>query len=474
MFIIYLPHQDTGSGGGGGNVVLCQNYYDNYSKIYLADSLVNASASDAIVVTPNGNTSISSSVSKFPGGSSMYFDGVGDNISIPPVNDLRPQIFEWTVEMYVYPTSSTGTQTLFVQRNSSGTNSPIWIRLSGLTLQASVYSSFAITITNAGTLILNDWNHIVVQRSAIRSTLEVFLNGTLSGTTTLGNLTVLRVLLNDYWYIGGDSNINYFQGYIQGLLYSVGIAKYSGNFVPPTTQDNGSQCVLTTQDVPPSYVTYPGYITIAGSAELSNVVTGGYVIPDSYSYLQIPAGNLANAWTFSCYYVPDGVESDYSTLFETQTTSASTPTKTSSLSIWADPYVPGPYSPKTQLRFDIYGGSTSSGTITLPEPLLQYSLNLIEFSYIPNPNFWQGNAIPHANSTVSITVNGSQVYYANNFVAFGGNVVTGYGNGMVIHSYYDCTSDMRIGRDFTPTTPVNLATRGIRGYVGPFNLISAP
>lgn len=463
MFIIYLPHYDDS--GPGGNVVLCQNYYDTYSRIYFADSLVNATPSDAIVVVPNGNTSISSSVSKFPGGTSLYFDGSGDNIRIDPINDLAPANLEWTVEAYVYPTANTGTRTIFVQRNSTSTNSPIWIRLSGLTLQVSVRTTFTTSILNAGTLVQNDWNHIVVQRSRIRDQIEVFLNGTLTGVATLNYSLSLTTLLTDYWYVGGDNITNYFQGYIQDFLYTLGVAKYSGTYVPPEEQSNGNQCSLVTEEPPPEYVAFPGSINLVGTA--STVGSGGgYLIADSYSYAEISTGNLSTNWSLTCYYSPDGVATGYSTLFYAQSANLGFLT----MDVYPGNVSLGPYSPRDKVVLTF--NSTTTNELTLPTPLAQYSTNLFTVTYTPNPNSWMGNPIPPANATLTISVNGDTIFNSNAFTIIGLTTSTGYPNGMVINNIVDTSSTMRFGRDFTSLSQPanNNNTRGIRGYVGPFNL----
>ena len=79
---------------------------------------------------------------------------------------------------------------------------------------------------------LNVWNHVAITRSG--TSLNLWLNGTsiASGTTSAD--------------IGGSSSFKVgwgrqylFQGYMQDVRITIGLARYTANFTPPTAELEG-------------------------------------------------------------------------------------------------------------------------------------------------------------------------------------------------------------------------------------------
>ena len=103
------------------------------------------------------------------------------------------------------------------------------------TVVASTGYNFQYT---SGDTMLNTWNHIVLQRNS-SNVLQMFLNGTSLGTqaSVTGNVNTN----NDMQLFAGAEGGGYtnFEGYVQDFRVSVGIARYSGNFTPPTSEFTG-------------------------------------------------------------------------------------------------------------------------------------------------------------------------------------------------------------------------------------------
>jgi len=79
------------------------------------------------------------------------------------------------------------------------------------------------------TVSLNTWNHVAYTRNG--STLTRYINGTANGTATWSaNLTGSSFL------IGGSTagNVGYLTGNIDDFRITVGVARYTANFTPPT------------------------------------------------------------------------------------------------------------------------------------------------------------------------------------------------------------------------------------------------
>jgi hypothetical protein len=187
-----------------------------------------------------GNAQISTSVSKF-GGGSMAFDGSGDRLTIPYTNDfldvgVNGQNF--TIEAWIYPTNamaSTG------QILSKGGGAASWSTSNGAQYQWSITSSALswqfnsggspITV-NGGSVTLNSWQHVAVTFDG--TTTRTFLNGVVQSTST-SNYTAPTT--RNVQYIGMTQSIGFTQEYfgnIDDLRITKGYARYTSNFTPPT------------------------------------------------------------------------------------------------------------------------------------------------------------------------------------------------------------------------------------------------
>jgi hypothetical protein len=87
----------------------------------------------------------------------------------------------------------------------------------------------SIDITG-GTLTVDTWKHIAVVRNA--GTLTVYVDGTSIGSASTGNWGGSTGTLRIGTYFG-DARAGYF--YMDDLRITKGIARYTGNFTPPTT-----------------------------------------------------------------------------------------------------------------------------------------------------------------------------------------------------------------------------------------------
>jgi len=188
-----------------------------------------------------GNAQISTTQSKF-GGSSMYFDGSGDRLTIPFTNDflelgINGQNF--TVEAWIYPTN---TMASAGQMLSKGGGTASWSTSNGAQYQWGIQNSAAywswnssgsaLQITN-GNVTLNAWQHLAVTYDG--TTTRTFLNGVLQATSTS---PYTAPTTRNLQYIGMTQSGGFTQeyyGYIQDLRITKGIARYFSNFTPPTT-----------------------------------------------------------------------------------------------------------------------------------------------------------------------------------------------------------------------------------------------
>jgi len=172
---------------------------------------------------------ISTTQSKF-GGSSMYFDGTGDSLNIFNNHSGILGTRNFTVEAWIYTTVSSGTQCVYDIRQTDASASGFYFGLYSTNILL-FYTSGALTI-NAGTVPANTWTHIALVR--VGNTFTGYINGTSVGTATSTNnftSTVVQVGSSDRVT---SSSVNYFNGYIDDLRVTRGVARYTANFTPPT------------------------------------------------------------------------------------------------------------------------------------------------------------------------------------------------------------------------------------------------
>jgi hypothetical protein len=194
-------------------------------------NFTNAGVVDATaknVLETVGNAQISTTQSKW-GGGSMYFDGTGDWLLIN--NNYLPVISssgDMTIEMWLYPTSTSSFQML-VAMAGGGTSSDFYFYISTGGLigieTGNGYRDSATSIITA-----NTWQHVALTKSG--STYKIYVGGTERTITGIG--TMLATLTNSALYIGaGNTGANLLTGYIDDLRVS-NMLRYNGNFTPPT------------------------------------------------------------------------------------------------------------------------------------------------------------------------------------------------------------------------------------------------
>ena len=178
-----------------------------------------------------GNAQISTTQSKF-GGASMYFDGTGDYLDarLGPVQVLGG---DFTVEMWVYPTTITGSNRTFLFLEN-GSNSAVFFMYGATGYVGLDISNVATYNLGSTAITTNSWQHLAFVRSG--STLTAYINGTSVGTATvtasIGGSGIMRI------GAGASASTPYF-GYFDEMRVTKGYARYTTNFTAPTSPFNG-------------------------------------------------------------------------------------------------------------------------------------------------------------------------------------------------------------------------------------------
>lgn len=193
---------------------------DNYS-------IVNSTPTP-LPVTINGNTTISTA--QYPTGmtKSIYFDGVGDNLTIPNNGQFQFGTGNFTVEWWQYQTGS-----ILYPRVFSVGNYPSASVAVSLESGAFYYwANGALNTRNHG-IIANTWVHFAVSRSS--NVTKIFKDGVQLGAdiTDNNNISDGTSVLN----IGSEATISStttYSGYISNFRVVKGAALYTANFTSPS------------------------------------------------------------------------------------------------------------------------------------------------------------------------------------------------------------------------------------------------
>lgn len=171
-----------------------------------------------------GNARVVTTVKK-SGTGSLYFDGTGDYLKAAKV--IASFQGDFTYEAWIYPTSlpNASLNIIFDHRTGSGHTTGMFMYMNNTGKLAIVNATAS---TNAVTL--NQWNHIAFVRSS--GTLTYYIDGVSGGSQAFTRNNT------DTTFVIGASNDTFdyrWPGYIDNVRITIGVARYTANFTPPTT-----------------------------------------------------------------------------------------------------------------------------------------------------------------------------------------------------------------------------------------------
>jgi len=214
-----------------------------HSKEILAAQFNDAAIHDAKARTSIktvGDAKVSNAFKKY-GSGSMYFDGSGDalvSVSFVPTfyNNMTNPGSQYinTIEMWIYPTTLTSPRSHLIGAwtgTSGGTGWTYDIDTSGRIFITNNSAGTTMTsMTGAAAITTNAWQHLAFVNDG--TDIKIYLDGTLVATKTGGSACGAP---STSLYIGVRSdNVAPFQGYIDDLRITKGVARYTSTFTPPT------------------------------------------------------------------------------------------------------------------------------------------------------------------------------------------------------------------------------------------------
>ena len=196
----------------------------NFTDAKIVDASLNTD------ITTIGDAGMLSNVKKF-NNMSMYFDGTSDSLTLSS-STIALGAGAFTVEMWMYPLTvyNTGNAPALLDARTSGDGAGL-IRFgyngtttpSGGVIGWKENTSYVVTAT----VTTSAWQHVAVVRN--NGIISMYINGTLSSTAT--NTTNYTV---PFKYIGSSYDSLYWNGYMDDLRITNGVARYTSSFAVPT------------------------------------------------------------------------------------------------------------------------------------------------------------------------------------------------------------------------------------------------
>jgi hypothetical protein len=178
-------------------------------------------------VTASGNAQVTTTNPKF-GTGAMLLDGSFDFATVPSSTDFNFGAGDFTIEFWLNWSSLVGFQTV-LERNYISTGG-FAIQSGNGTGRLIFYLSGSVIAQESVSAVINTWYFYAITRSG--TTVRMYRNGVQLGSGTSSvNITSSAIL-----GIGGRSanGLNCFNGRIDDLRITTGIARYIYDFVPPT------------------------------------------------------------------------------------------------------------------------------------------------------------------------------------------------------------------------------------------------
>ncbi len=197
--------------------------------LHMDDSGLSDSSDSNHAVTLNGDAALNTGTYKF-GSGSAYFDGNGDYLSIPDSDDWDFGTGDFTLDVWGYLESySEGPCIMGRMLYSSPYPGYYWDVTGGkLTFHTD---DNTIIAQSSNDVPLNTWIHLAVVKNG--SSLTLYINGNEDGS---GSISTIQNYATDLTigHISPGGYVYNWNGYLDEIRISKGIARWTSDFTPPT------------------------------------------------------------------------------------------------------------------------------------------------------------------------------------------------------------------------------------------------
>jgi hypothetical protein len=200
----------------------------------------NAAISDGVgknVLETVGNARVINGVKKY-GTGSMEFDGNNDYLKLPSNQDFAFNTGDFTIEGWLYRTgvgvAAGQPVSIICDFRTAEPQVNVLIETQGTSQKLELWVNGASRILSTTELPLNNWIHFALVRSS--GSTKLYINGVNEGSaySDTNNYTGANLVVGGRFAdISGDYRS--FNGYIDDLRITKGVARYTSNFTPPSS-----------------------------------------------------------------------------------------------------------------------------------------------------------------------------------------------------------------------------------------------
>jgi hypothetical protein len=207
------------------------SYSSNLSILLNGEDFIDKGTSPKSI--SNSSVATNTSIKKF-GSSSLYFNG-SSQLSVPNNAAFNFDSGDFTVEFWLYSpvawTSQPGSTGIVGQKANDSTNGWVIYRDGGYSDKLNARLSQQNNFPTTSTPTQNTWEHWALVRNG--TSLKWYKNGVVDASTTNSSAVTDS---SGAFYVGyAQTWGGYFNGYIDELRITKGVARYTSNFTVPTT-----------------------------------------------------------------------------------------------------------------------------------------------------------------------------------------------------------------------------------------------
>ena len=231
-----LPILNTDGGGKVARVGVRTDAYSDSLVLALPLVGIKSDFSNAVnsgtsnkTITANGNITGVTTTSNFYGGS-FKFDGVGDYLSIPASSDFSFGTGDFTMEWWQSWYVKASYETIY--ENNYATSPNLTIQSGSGLRRWYVYYNGGSSMAETSDAPVGLWTHYALVRNG--SSLKLYRNGVVSAEAS--GVSAISIGNGSVGVSIGHDPFNYdFTGFVQDFRIYKGIAKYTSNFIPAST-----------------------------------------------------------------------------------------------------------------------------------------------------------------------------------------------------------------------------------------------
>lgn len=212
---------------------------DSYTKLLMhfedvegSTNFIDEAGATTSLVGSSNNCFISTTQSKIGSSSLRVIDGHNNYVTVPASDNYNFGTELFTVDFWVYFESST---IPFFIGNASYSGSTGWM-VGWQNSEIKFYINGVNIAASAPAPAFNEWHHIAIVREGTNTDqTKIYIDGVLGGTGTAGNINSTTHNLGiGRGYHDWNQTLT-FNGYLDEIRISKGIARWTSNFTPPTS-----------------------------------------------------------------------------------------------------------------------------------------------------------------------------------------------------------------------------------------------